>query len=121
MSRPLRAARRRATLRVQGVPGGFRIGGAQACDMESGMGAGALRAWDAGPPAVVRVLKGIGGDIAAADDCASSRLDAAVRTGTAFPAPPAADMRTESLAARWPSMRNGYGTARHVRRKKEDS
>ncbi|BDE96988.1 hypothetical protein CE91St30_23210 [Raoultibacter timonensis] len=27
--------------------GGFRIGGAQTCGMESGMGARALRAWDA--------------------------------------------------------------------------
>ena len=41
--------------------GGFRIGGAQACGMESGMGAGALRAWDAGPSAVAGALKGIGG------------------------------------------------------------
>ena len=41
VSRPLLAARRRATLRVQGAPG--RVSGrrAQACGMESGMGAGA--------------------------------------------------------------------------------
>ena len=43
-----------------------------------------------------------------------------VRNGTAFPAPLAADMRTGLLAARRLSMRNGYGAAQHVRRKKED-
>lgn len=74
-----------------------------------------------GPSAVAGVLKGIGGDVAAAGDCAPSRPDAAVRAGTTLPAPPAADMRTGSPAARWLSMRNGYGAARHVRRKKEDS
>ena len=46
---------------------------------------------------------------------------AAVRIGTAFPAPLAADMRTESPTARWFSMWNGYGAAQHVRRKKGDS
>lgn len=40
---------------------------------------------------------------------------ASVRNGTAFPAPLAADMYTGSLAARWFSVRNGYGAARHVR------
>lgn len=45
---------------------------------------------------------------------ALSRLDVAVRTGMAFPAPLAADMRTGPLAARWFSTWNGYGAAQHV-------
>ena len=72
------------------------------------------------PSAVAGALKGIGGGIAART-IALSRLDAAIRTGTAFPAPLAADMRTGSLAAGRLSMRNDYGAAQHVRRKKEDS
>ena len=42
-----------------------------------------------------------------------SRGDA-VRIGTTFPAPLAADMRTGSLAARWFPLRNGYSGAQHV-------
>ena len=45
VSRPLWDACRRATLRVQGAPGGFRVGGAEAYGMESNVGAEALRAW----------------------------------------------------------------------------
>ena len=39
---------------------------------------------------------------------------------TAPPVPLTADMRTGPLVARRLSMRNGYGAAQHVRRKKED-
>lgn len=66
--------------------------------MESGMGTGALRAWDAGPSAVAGALKGVSGGV-----------------GTAFPTSPAADMRTRSLAVRLFVARYGYGAARHVR------
>ena len=63
-----------------------------------------------GPSAVAGgALAGVGGD----DGLLPSRGDA-VRIGTTFPAPLAADMRTGSLAARWFPLRNGYGAARHV-------
>ena len=45
---------------------------------------------------------------------------AATLIGTASPVPLTVDMLTGPLAARWLSMRNGYGAAQHVRRKKED-
>ena len=87
--------------------------------MESGVGAGALRAWDAARRRLLdsrgdwrRRRCGDGGEF-------PSR-GASIRNGTAFPAPLAADMRTGQLAARRLSMRNGYGAAQHVRRKKED-
>ena len=45
---------------------------------------------------------------------------AATLIGTASPVPLTVDMLTGPLAARRLSMRNGYGAAQHVRRKKED-
>ena len=100
--------------------GGFRIKGAQACGMESGMGAKALWAWDA----TRRRLLGSRGDWRrhhGGDDSAFPSRGAATLIGTAPPVPLAADMRTGPRAARRLSARNGYGAAQHVRRKKEDS
>lgn len=65
--------------------------------------------------AVAGALAGLGDDVAAGGGGGFPSRGASVRNGTAFPAPLAADMRTESLAARWFSVRNGYGAARHVR------
>ena len=82
--------------------------------MEPGMGVGALRAWDAAR----RRLLGSCGDWRRRrgwDGGGFPSRGASVRNGTAFPAPLAADMRTGSLAARWFSVRNGYGAARHIR------
>lgn len=45
---------------------------------------------------------------------------AATLIGTASPVPLTVDMCTGPLAARRLSMRNDYGAAQHVRRKKED-
>ena len=87
--------------------------------MESGMGAKALRAWDAARRRLLdsrgdwrRRRCGDGGEF-------PSR-GASVRNGTASPVPLTADMRTGPLVARRLSMRNGYGAAQHIRRKKED-
>lgn len=81
--------------------------------MESGMGAGASGHG-------MRPVGGCGGARGgwrrrrgADDGLLPSRGDA-VRIGTTFPAPLAADMRTGSLAARWFTLRNGYGGAQHV-------
>lgn len=100
--------------RPRSAGAGIRIKGAQACGMESGVGAETLRAWDAAR----RRLQGCSRELAATS---RQRMIARPRVPTPRSAPPAADMRTGSLAARWLSMRNGYGAARHVRRKKEDS
>ena len=82
--------------------------------MESGVGAETLRAWDA---ARRRLLSSRGGwrRRRGGDGGWSPSRGESVRNGTAFPAPLAADMRTGLLAARWFSVRNGYGAARHVR------
>ena len=78
---------------------GFRVGGAEACDMEPGMGVGALRAWDAAR----RRLLGSRGDWRRQRGGGGGEFPsrgASVRNGTAFPAPLAADVRTGPLAAR---------------------
>lgn len=113
VSRPLQAACRRATLRVQGEPG--RVSDRRGAGVRHGIGRGrrGFRAWDAAR----RRLLGSRGDWRrrrGGDNGAFPSRGAAVRIGTAFPAPLAADMRTGSPAARWFSMRNGYGAARHV-------
>ena len=82
--------------------------------MESGVGAETLRAWDA----TRRRLLDSRGDWRrrrGGDDGAFPSPGAAVRIGTAFPAPLAADMRAGSLAVKLFVARNGYGAARHVR------
>lgn len=81
--------------------------------MESGVGAETLRAWDA----IRRRLPGSRGDWRrrhCGDGGGFPSRGDAVRIGTTFPAPLAADMRTGSLAARWFPLRNGYGGAQHV-------
>ena len=100
--------------------GGFQIGGAEACGMESGVGAETLRAWDAAR----RRLLGSRGDwrrCRGEDGGGFPNRGASVRNGTAFPVPLADDMRTRSPAARWLSTWSGYGAARHVRWEKESS
>lgn len=87
--------------------------------MESGMGAEALRVWDA----VCRRLQGRSRELATTrggDGGGFPSRGAATLIGTASPVPLTADMRTGPLVARRLSMRNGYGAAQHVRRKKED-
>ena len=101
--------------------GGFRVGGAQTCGMESGMVAGALRAWGAARRRQRGRLRGLASAPSRRERGRVPESGASVRNGAAFPAPLAADMRTGPLAARWFSARKGYGAARHVRCKKEAS
>ena len=87
--------------------------------MESGVGAETLRAWDA----TRRRLLGSRGDWRrrrGGDGGGFPSRGAATLIGTASPVPLTVDMLTGPLAARRLSMRNGYGAAQHVRRKKED-
>ena len=88
--------------------------------MESGMGAEALRVWDEDR----RRLQGLSGGLTAErrgeDGGGLTSRSAATLIGTASPVPLTAAMCTGPLAARRLSMRNGYGAAQHVRRKKED-
>ena len=114
VSRPLRAACRRATLRVQGAPG--RVSGRRGGGVRHGIGRGRRNppGMGCGPSAVLgsrgdwrRRRGGDGGGI-------PSR-GAATLIGTASPVPLAADVRTRSLAVRLFVARNGYGAARHVR------
>ena len=67
-----------------------------------------------GPSAVAGALAGGWRRRRGADDGLLPSRGDAVRIGTTFPAPLAADMRTGSLAARWFPLRNGYGGAQHV-------
>lgn len=119
VSQPLWAARRRATLRVQGAPG--RVSSQRGGGVRHGIGYGRLgfRAWDA----IRRRLPGRSRELAATSRRGRGRVPASrgasVRNGAAFSAPLAADMRTGPLAARWPSTWNGYGAAQHIRWEKE--
>lgn len=101
--------------------GGFRIGGAEACGMESGVGAEAFRALDATRRRLPGHSRGFTSERHGEDGGGLPSRDASVRSRTAFPAPLAADMRTGPPAARWFSMRNGYGAAQYVRWEKEAS
>lgn len=83
--------------------------------MESGVGAEALRAWDATRRRLLGSRGGVGDDVAAGTAAGSRVVVPRHESGrTTFPAPLAADMRTGSLAARWFPLRNGYGGAQHV-------
>ena len=118
VSRPLLAACRRATLRVQGAPG--RVSGRRGGGVRHGIRRGrrGFRAWDA----TRRRLLGSRGDWRrrrGGDGGGFPSRGASVRNGTAFPAPLAADMRTGLLAARRLSAWNGHGAAQHVRWEKE--
>lgn len=83
--------------------------------MESGVGAEALRAWDA----TRRRLLGSRGDWRrrrGGDGGGFPSRGAAAWVGTdGFPMPLTADVRTGPLAVRLFVARNGYGAARHVR------
>ena len=115
VSRPLRAACRRATLRVQGAPG--RVFGSKGRRR-----AAWNRAWAPGLPDMGCDLSAIAGALARVtsgrrveDGGAFPSRGAATLIGTASPVPLAADVRTRSLAVRLFVARNGYGAARHVR------
>lgn len=120
VSRPLLAACRRATLRVQGAPG--RVFGS-----EGRRRAAWNPAWAPGLPDMGCDLSAIAGALARVtsgrrveDGGAFPSRGAATLIGTASPVPLTVDMLTGPPAARRLSMRNGYGAAQHVRRKKED-
>ena len=119
VSRPLLAARRRATLRPRSAGAGFGSEGRRRAVWN--------RAWAPGLPDMGCDLSAIAGALARVtsgrrveDGGAFPSRGAATLIGTASPVPLTADMRTGPLAARRLSMRNGYGAAQHVRRKKED-
>ena len=73
-----------------------------------------------GPSAVAGALARVTSGRRVKDGGAFPSRGAATLIGTASPVPLTADMRTGPLVARRLSMRNGYGAAQHVRRKKED-
>ena len=120
VSRPLLAARRRATLRVQGAPG--RVSDRRGGGVRYGIGHGrrGFRAWDAICRRLLGRSRGFTSGRRVEDGGAFPSRGAATLIGTASPVPLTADMRTGAPAARRLSMRNGYGAAQHVRRKKED-
>lgn len=80
VSRPLRAACRRATLRVQGAPG--RVSGQRGAGVRHGIRRGRRGppGMGCGPSAVAGALKGIGGDVVA-------KAIARPRVSTPRPAP----------------------------------
>lgn len=119
VSRPLQAACRRATLRVQGAPG--RVSDRRGGGVRRGIrhGCRGFRAWDATRRRLPGRLRGFSSGRRGEDGGEFPSRGASVRNGAASPAPLAADMRTGSPAARWLSTRNGYGAARHVRWEKE--
>ena len=85
------------------------------------------RAWAPGLPDMGCDLSAIAGALARVtsgrrveDGGAFPSRGAATLIGTASPVPLTVDMLTGPLAARLLSMRNGYGAAQHVRRKKGD-
>lgn len=119
VSRPLRAACRRATLRVQETPG--RVSDRRGGGVRHGIGHGrrGFRAWDAVRRRSPGRSRGFTSERRSEDGGELPSCGASVRNGTTSPVPLAADMHTESLAARWFSMRNGYGAAQHVRWEKE--
>ena len=97
VSRPLRAACRRATLRVQGTPG--RVSDRKGAGVRHG-----IRHGRRGPPGMGCDLSAVAGlpwdwrRRRGGNDGAFPSRGAVVRIGTAFPAPLAANMRTGS---RW--------------------
>lgn len=88
--------------------------------MESGVGTEALRAWDATRRRLLGRSRGFTSERHGEDGGEFPSRGAATLIGAASPVPLTADMRTGPLVARRLSMRNGYGAAQHVRRKKED-
>lgn len=88
--------------------------------MEPAMGAETLRAWDAARRRLLGRSRGFTSGRRVEDGGAFPSRGAATLIGTASPVPLTADMHTGPLVARRLSMRNGYGAAQHVRRKKED-
>ena len=88
--------------------------------MESGVGAEAFRALDATRRRLPGHSRGFTSGRRVEDGGAFPSRGTATLIGTASPVPLTADMRTGPLVARRLSMRNGYGAAQHVRRKKED-
>ena len=115
VSRPLRAACRRATLRVQGAPG--RVSGRRGGGVRHGTGHGRRDppGMGCGPSAVAGALARVTSGRRVEDGGAFPSRGAATLIGTASPVPLAADVRTRSLAVRLFVARNGYGAARHVR------
>ena len=87
--------------------------------MESGMGAGAS-GHGMRPVGGCRGAQGNWRRHRGGDGGGFPSRGAATLIGTASPVPLTVDMLTGPLAARRLSMRNGYGAAQHVRRKKED-
>lgn len=71
-------------------------------------------------PAIAGALARVTSGRRVEDGGAFPSRGAATLIGTASPVPLTVDMLTGPLAARRLSMRNGYGAAQHVRRKKED-
>lgn len=114
VSRPLQAACRRATMRVQGALGRASDRRGRGKRHEIGHGHRGFRAWDATPRRLPRLSRGFTSERHGEDGGEFPSRGASVRNGTAFPAPLAADMRTGPLAARWFSAWNGYGAAQHV-------
>ena len=115
VSRPLRAACRRATLRVQGAPG--RVSGRRGGGVRHGTGHGRRDppGMGCGPSAVAGALARVTSGRRGGDGGAFPSRGAAPLIGTAPPKPLTIDMSTGPLAARRLSTWNGYGAARHVR------
>ena len=115
VSRPLRAARRRATLRGQGAPG--RVSSRRGAGVRHGIGHGrrGFRAWDAICRRLLGRSRGFMSERRGGDGGAFPSRGAAPLIGTAPPKPLTIDMSTGPLAARRLSTWNGYGAARHVR------
>ncbi len=115
VSRPLLAARRRATLRVQGAPG--RVSGRRGGGVRHGIGRGRRNppGMGCGPSAVAGALAGfyVGTSRRGRRRVSESRCHGSNRDSLSRPL--AAGMRTELSTAAWLSARNGYGAARHVR------
>lgn len=86
----------------------------------TGHGRRGFRTWDAICRRLLGRSRGFTSGRRVEDGGAFPSRGAATLIGTASPVPLTADMRTGPLAARRLSMRNGYGAAQHVRRKKED-
>lgn len=85
-----------------------------------GHGRRGFRTWDAICRRLLGRSRGFTSGRRVKDGGAFPSRGAATLIGTASPVPLTADMRTGPLVARRLSMRNGYGAAQHVRRKKED-
>ena len=115
VSRPLLAACRRATLRVQGAPG--RVSGRRGGGVRHG-----IRRGRRGPPGMGcdrSAVAGLPRGLATTSRRGRRRVPESWCRGMSrddgFPVPLAADVRTRSLAVKLFVARNGYGAARHVR------